>query len=605
MDKKAVLTEQNFMATALGYKDVFQFSGGGLDRVRKELNNFNALAVLQFCSKLSLILTAKGQTNLESQAKIIRTIFSKEIRRKFVEAARKSENPLLTVINEKSVALLAKESILHCRQKGGEEISESNSERLGILLLVLNDEGIGQGWQEELIKYPVHIERERLREFLARATFFHGNWYIPNQLESYREIFSHAIDIAKGKNIDLERIFSQAANGLTLTEFYSIGLSVLTNWMQNLTKDPNIEKEWVICLKKYFHKTILPKHKIEAFFKFNGIKIKDFKKLNDKYIEEILDDNDSPVNNFLVFNQRPFIYYNRDCYVCPIPRFLSERISEGVYWIVENYLKQKDSKLHKLWPEIWGKAYERYITGVLKNIYKDSYHENYTDNKGKERADGLITGLKESLPLVEIKYAHWRYKTKVTGNRQEMANDIRDFAKDGNKPKGLGQLAHNIKDLSDNEWKTPDTNANKSRVLPILIVGEVIPMDAYNRKFYEEVLSEEKILFPPQTCLPFIVLSLEDVVILETISENYGKDKATEILENYSKMYLRPNEIGYVRGSMGFKNFSFTQNGIEIGKNLRLWGGFDELFVKVKKVVFGSSGTTNMESNQNLSENEA
>jgi len=582
-------TQQDYMATVIGYQYVFSLTGGGLERVKRDLKKFNTLAVLQFCSKLSLILNAKGQTDMASQAKMVREIFSKELRGKFVDAVRKAKSPAVTIINEKSVALLAKYAILHGKRKDGEELNKANAEKLGILLLVLNDEGIGQSWGENQISYPVEIERERIREFMATAAFFHGNWYMPTHLSANKQIFEIAIKISKEKNLDLEKIFTKASKGLTPTEFYAIGLALLTNWVKNLKKDPNIEQEWIICIEKYFHQSILPKSKIKAFFSFNSTKISKFSELNENFIETVLKGVDISINNFLVFNQNPFVYYNNDCYVCPVPRFFSERLAEGVYWIVEKYLKETDATLHKIWPEIWGKAYEVYVSDVMQSIYKENYYANFKDEDGNEVADGLITGIKDCIPFVEIKYPHWKYKTKMTGSNENMNDDVESFIKGGEKPKGLGQISNNVDSLIACKWSLPGRAPIDKRILPILIVGEKIPMDTYNRKFYEQKAKTEGIKLSPEIYLPFIILSLEDLIVLETVAKNYNTDKTTELLLRYSKLYSKPNEIGFVRESMSFKNFVFSQRDIEIGKNIRLWGEFDKLFSDVKKTVFGAT----------------
>lgn len=577
---------QDFMITSIGYKSIFSLPGGGLERVRRELKNFNAYAVLQFCSKLALVLSSKGQTDIESQAYIIKTVFSKELQSRFIGSLRKSGNPPWTVFNEKSVLLLAKETLLNSPQRGGEEITKDNVEKLGILLLVLNDECIGQGWEDRKITYPVYIERERIREFLAKATFFHGAWYMPNQLGAYRKIFVQAIEIAKNQGIDLEKTFSKAAFGLTLTEHYSIGLSVLTNWTKNLAKHPKLEEEWIICQNKYFRKTILSKGKIEAFFRANSVDVSNFKRLNQELIDNALHGEDAPSHNFLAFKQRPFIYYNKDCYVCPAPRFLSDRITEGVYWIVENYLRNNEPKIHERWPEIWGDAYEHYINETFREIWGSKYLSNYQDEKETERVDGVIIDEKLAT-LAEIKYAHWRHKTMVTGTKKNMVQDIQHFIKGGEKPKGLGQLSKNIRDLIEGKWAIQELGKTSKPILPLLIVGETLPMDAFNRKLYEEIAKAEKISFAPEICLSFVILELEDITILETIAQKYGRDKALEVLKRYSVLYTSRNEIGYVQNSVCFKNFAHSQGGIEIGKNVNLWNEFEQLFNEVKAVVFG------------------
>jgi len=578
------------MVSAVGYKDIFIFPSGGLKRVRKELSEFNVYALLQFCSKLAFPLFTKGESNQKTQINMMKAIFPKEHYSSLIKALSKTDNKLWAIFHEHSALFLAKECLLYAARKNGKQLNPQNAARLCLLLLILTDEGVGHGWTEE-IKLPLEFERERVREFMARGAFFSGREYFAQKQMRYKGIFDKAVEVGSKRNFDLNKIFRKAAKGLSYLDFFSIGMAIFTNWMKELGKDPDINKEWVVCKKKYFRKTKLTSQTINRFFKFNSIKVNQFRRRYELVVQNILQGNDVPSHNFLLFQKYPLIHYERPddmCYVCPSPRYLMERITEGVYWVVEEYLKVNNPTEWRKWPEIWGQAYEAYANKVLVGIFgKNSYIANPKDKDGAERSDGVLSSEK-ALMFLEIKYMHWRYKTKITGNSQDMEQDLKQLFQSGKKPKGLGQLAKHIGDYMNEKWEIPEIkDDSKKPIIPILVVGESMPMDAYNRYFYDQMIIKKGIKMPASRLMPYIILDGEDLMVLETIAQINGREVAAESLYNYSRLFEKKESSGYVRGSMGFKNFAISQ-GLVSGKNKRLWREFDKLFTEVKKRVFGS-----------------
>ena len=96
------------------------------------------------------------------------------------------------------------------------------------------------------------------------------------------------------------------------------------------------------------------------------------------------------------------------------------------------------------------------------------------------------------------------------------------------------------------------------KIVPVLVVGEGMPMDAFNRKMYEELATTAGALYESSNILPFIVLDAEEVEVLEAIAVDKGAKEAERVLADYSNLFRNRNELGFVREAMQFKNYLYA-----------------------------------------------
>ncbi len=80
-----------YMVVVLGYRRIYGFESGGVERLKVELGEYNLLSVLQSLSKVSLRLNSKGFTNRDNQVGLIRDIFANDLpfRQLILEAIKK------------------------------------------------------------------------------------------------------------------------------------------------------------------------------------------------------------------------------------------------------------------------------------------------------------------------------------------------------------------------------------------------------------------------------------------------------------------------------------------------------------------------------------
>ena len=574
-------SHQDYMAVIYGYERIYGFSGG-IDRIAKEVSEYNLFGILETLSKIALKLHSKGFLNSETQIRLIRDIFAGDlgVRRKILDTIVREKSPVWVIFSEQSILSLLKIVLIHSKKDGGKPIKPEDVGKVGHWLLLATDVWTGSEIEPPVIT-PISYQREKIREFLTREHFLMVRERLPYKLVRFNEMLRSV----KAKNIsfDIESMFLKASGGVSLENYIYVCFMLLVKWVNDTTKEPNIAKEWLVCRDKFFEKVKTGGKEIDNTLSLLLLNIDNYKNDYDKDIKELLGGDDFPAFNFLQFQKHPLIPVNQKCFVCPSPHFLMEKISEGTYWTIENYLKTNGlSKERNLLATVWGDAFENYIHESLTSAFKLQYVKNYTIN-GEEKFDGVING-QNAVFLIEDKYAHWSYKSKLIGKRADMFPTLKQIFSDSKKVKGLGQITRGIKELENGKWQLPFSTDGK-KTIPVIIVGEIMPLDAFNRKMYEDIAKEAGVFYENESVLPFIILDTEEIEMIEAIAARDGTDTAENLLIQYSLIFKERNPDGYVRRSLSFKNHLYSIR-YPVPNNVRLLKKFDKIAELVRKKAF-------------------
>ncbi len=575
-------SHQDFMAVIYGYERIYGFSGGGINRIAKEVSEYNLYDVLASLSKIALKLYSKGFLNSETQIQLIRDIFAKDlgVRRKILDTIVREKSPVWIIFSEQSILSLLKIVLVCSKRDGGKPINPEDVEKVGHWILLATDVWAGSEIEPPVIT-PVSYQREKVREFLTREHFLMVRERLPYKLVRFNEMLK-SIKV-KNTSFDIESTFLKASGGVSLENYIYVCFMLLVRWVNATTKEPDIAKEWLVCRDKFFEKVKSSGKEIDNTLLLLLLNIDDYKNNYDKDVKELLGGEDFPAFNFLQFQKRPLIPVNQKCFVCPSPHFLMEKISEGTYWIIENYLKTNNlSKERNLLATAWGKAFEDYLHKSFTTAFGLQYLKNYTIN-GEEKFDGVING-QNAIFIIEDKYAHWSYKAKLIGKRTDMLSTLKQIFSGSKRVKGLGQITRGIKELENKKWQLPFNTINK-KMIPVIIVGEIMPLDAFNRKMYEDIAKEGRVFYENGLVLPFIILDTEEVEMIEAIVARDGTDTAENLLIQYSLMFKERNPDGYARRSLSFKNHLHSIR-YPVPNNVRLLKKFDKVAEIVRSKAF-------------------
>ena len=576
---------KDYMVVSYGYETIYGFSGGGLERIKKEIVEYNLYGILETCSKIALTLHANGFANQQTQIKLIRDIFADDLdlRKRIVAAIRQGKAPW-AIFTEHQLLCLVKIALQFAPHDQGKSVTPQDVGKVGRWLLIATDMCLEDGVVKNLI-IPREQQREKVREFVARQYFFMASERLPYRVVRFEKLFNLIRKIHPKFNID--RFFSKATGSVALKDYISFCFFFLVNWVNKTTKTPDITKEWIVCKDKYFEQTSLKPKEIDSVLSVLLLDVEKYSPDYQKAVNDILGGQDIYAYNFLQLRQRPLITFNDKCFVTPSPNFLMDKATEGIYWILENYFRANNLKQQRdLLPSVWGDAFEEYIHQRLESSFgKSSYYRNFTV-KGDEKFDGIVDG--QSVVLcIETKYAHWSYKAQLTGKREDMEVTLKQLFSSGKKVKGLGQLTRSIIGLEKQIWQLPFDRKNR-KILPILVVGEMMPMDAYNRKFYEDLARTAGVFYESSTVMPFIILNAEEIEMLEAIAVEHGKDMTENLLIQYSEMFGKRNADGYVKEALEFKNFLHAIS-YPAPNNPKLFKEFDRISLRAQKKGFPKS----------------
>jgi len=575
-------SHQDYLAVIYGYERIYGFSGGSIDRIAKEVSGYNLFSILETLSKIALKLYSKGFLNNETQIRLIRDIFAGDLglRKKILDTIVKGKSLVWVIFSEQSILTLLKIVLVHSKKDGGKLIKPKDVGKVGHWLLLASDIWAGSEI-EPSVTTPVSYQREKIREYLTRQHFLMVRERLPYKLVRFNEMLKSIK--TKSADFDIEDIFLKATNGVSLDNYIYVCFLLIVNWVNKTTKEPDITKEWLVCRDKLFENVKSSGKEIDDTLFLLLLNIDNYKNDYEKDVKEVLGNKDFHPFNFLQFQKHPLIPVNQKCFVCPSPHFLMEKISEGTYRIIENYLKANSlNKKRNLLPTVWGDVFEDYIHQCFTPVFKHQYIKNYTIN-GEEKFDGVING-QSAIFLIEDKYAHWTYKAKLIGKRADMFPTLKQIFSDSKNIKGLGQITRGIKEIENGKWHLPFNTSGK-KIVPVIIVGEIMPLDAFNRKMYEDIAKKAGVFYENESVLPFIILDTEEIEMIEAIATRDGTDTVENLLVQYSLIFKERNPDGYVRRSLSFKNHLHSIR-YPVPNNVRLLKKFDKIAKLVTNKAF-------------------
>jgi len=546
------MTTQNFMAVTYGYKEIYGFEGGDVARIAKEISSYNLYSILETLCKISIRLFSHGQGNKDTQIHLVKDVFNddlvlrKKIRFIIEKGFREKNISKWAIFTEQPLMLLVKIALGYAQKTEGKEVKAEDLKQIGTWLLILTDV-CGKSPLDTPIALPLETQREELRKAVARGYFVTAEERLLYRVARFHQIFFYLRKLHP--EFDIDKRFAEATNGIILDKYISFCFYITAHWISLTAREIDIAHDWVIGIKQYFKETKLTETDVTESLKLLTLNVANYEKDYKNAVDTILKGNDIYPFNFLPMQKHPLIVHD-DCIVCPSPKFLLNKATDGIYWILENDLREKKSKDWSTLPTVWGDAFEEYMHNRLQNGLGSDYRKKIIFND-QEKFDGFINGAETVFPI-EMKYAHWSLKAKTTGKKEDMMPTLNQLF---SKKKGLGQIMRSLKELEKKIWSLPENMSGK-KVVPILVVGEAMPMDAYNRRLYEEIALVNGVFYENSNILPFIVLSAEEIEILEAIAVKDGNAAAEKLLVDYASLFKNrlPNG-GYVREAMEFKNY--------------------------------------------------
>lgn len=578
MDTQDLKSHQDkFMVVTFGFEDIFGYPGEGMPLIERELADYNYSAVLMFCAKAALHFTQKGD-DPDRLIELAKQIFPQETIDRIIRKYRQTGAAKWMVFDIHTPLNLIKLAAKCCPSDSGKNIGPEDFGKISKWLLILNGDYTAPTTARILLPERSEGDLEELRTYLTRIQFQNSNErYFFRICRNFLIIKNFE---SKPGGMDLEKLFIEATGGITMQHYGFFCIALMTHWLKFENEGFDVVRDWSLDVKEFFKLSHVPEDEIRQLFDLVCINKEELNSLYAESVKGALGGRDAFVRNFLVFNQRPLQWYDDTRVVCPSLERLVVKASEGIYWILHEYLKANATKrgLDEL-PISWGSAFEKYANERVQNAFgEDSTILNPKLKSGEELCD-TVAQADDFVALFEHKTVHWPYRAQITGRLADMESTLHKLIAGPNDKKGIKQLYAGIKVIQKDASVLP-FHLGAKKLLPILVVEGGLPKDDYlNRRLHEKLVREYCDRIRLVDVLPFIILDCEELELCELISQLRGKEFMSKVLYAYSCSFIETGKLGIRPNSMPFKNFLHMKNIKITGRLESISEGLESLII--------------------------
>lgn len=579
------------------YKNTFGGDPLSNEQIKEIFKSVNFAVAVQIITKFNVALwhlfpDPKVQAFLLNQTfnRTNKKLVLKEVKRKLDERARTVTEEGFVVIFHRHQLLYALKLLLLADKSETPLNEESTWKAIGKPLIAISTY---LEPDEDTSSLPINERIEHMRKFMLRSACLahtandHG---ILSMNRIARAVYQWTDTYTKLKNagklnFDFEADFLEAS-GMSFLEFIELGFS---SYIQTKHLDPieDSEDKYIFNLNNYFSKTKVDKTKVQAIFNQLTFKATDFPSLYAEDVHNILKDTDVFNYNFITFQRKPLIELFDGVYFVVDVGFFSQRVRDGIYWILENYYLNKGMEPQRReLSALKGYMTESYSSEIIEETFK-TYIRLPEDSR--KQADYLIEIKKGEdiyLIILEIKHLTLSYKTVVSGDKN---TSLKDFDKIFGK-KGLSQVFNTINRIinKDDEFKHIDLNKVK-KIIPLTVSSDFIPDDPFATLFYEENFIKQHLAKVDKKYHPLIAnsmnINLDELEVLQASIQDKDESVFLEFLLERDKAISTRNEINLYTTKVDTVWNMLIKKGL-VGKNTKLMKVFDEFAKSLYKSLF-------------------
>lgn len=421
-------------------------------------------------------------------------------------------------------------------------------------------------------KNPTEKERQRLYLSLARNLFFNEPSNFALALSRYWYIFNKVAYRGENKKTRIKQLFKTATktdyNHLLAVGFAIWGFYCKSNKRQRLSKP-----EEFLFSDNYFKNT--QKKVRQKLSKALNIITGDY----EYYTEQLAKIKTSGEHFYLnPFWKRPILKNSRGVYCALDIKFLEEKLTEGTYWTIFDFLLSKNANKSVLsrFGGQWGNIFEDYVTDLVKSTYPLKPPRVLFENDGdKTGGVDIIIVYPDTLFLIEVTTKKIRYDHWIDSNYPKIEKSLYRILIKDDKSKGkVVKLQEAIRKLKSGVVPVGGYDISRIRnFVPIVLFEKSPPMHRRLWHIYDSFLQKNGI-----TDRKFLDdLDFWDIEELEMILANVQKGKSMpEIISEKEK-------AGFFKDSI--KNF-FVIHRKHFDKHSVLDEAFEEMTSGFTKILF-------------------
>ena len=521
----------------VGYSEIFSRKVSEA-RLRKQIKKFNFLDCLVAYVQLGMTLENDGATNPKVQKGLMDRLFSQDLVQRITNIKPKHQDACL-VFTEQQILTLVKLALLHGSASRKPLIGSFKKapNRFVDSLLIVNDH-LENDFHERMRLASTEDEREAAKiEFFVRNSSLNSHQAFRNLLPRYYHLFLEIPQesnlVSSTNNIDLNQTFKEATS-FDLKTFIFLGFHLCVQLHdQSLIQKNYTPSGLVLGTGSHFSKTSIENSEAKKVLDQLAIARTEFRK---EWQQEFRRTKNF-YYSFLTMRKTPLFRMDEDKYIPMSLRFLKERITVGVYWIIFDHLKErKGDKGARRFAQYFGEIFQRYVEQMFSRVINQSsflanrlfFERFYETSDGQRRSPDVVLFYHRKAVFLEVK------KKILQMEKTSIPGDIQEFEKDLDKivTKSATQLQARIADFKKGLLCFEDHPAGEiDTFYPVVVTLDSIPQEHLIWRRIERKLAE-KGCFQSQDIARLHIIDIEEMEMLEPLIQS-GKS-LVEVLDQKS-----------------------------------------------------------------------
>jgi len=554
-----------FILTFLTYREVFGQSAG-YEALIGMLRGLRKAECLVLLAKINTILANETSYNGEVQHYLKSVFFRPDTLKAIIEAEKRLAAPVL--FSELQILNLAKLAILHCSNEAGNTIeTPEDREHLGICCLMMNDLIAPDG--EDIKGLSRKQQRDYLIQESIRNLAFQAQDRFDYTLPRYYELMFDIPNSLKGdpQYMDIPGVFHEVAD-LELLDFFSLGFAVLARWLGMKIDTLADHPDFFLNEETWFRDAKMPANTSRKIFDFIRLPVLAYQDELDRELRNLRSEERWQYSH-LSLEKYPVLQIN-GMDICLSLRFLMKKITENVFWVINDGLKDKERS--DKFREFFGKVFEEYVRRLLRRTFRDRCLELRYGKSNQEAGDGIVVYPNDMI-LFEAKSARLFLHTARSGDLGAYERNLRDVL-----IRASTQLDRVIKDFKSGAFDVPGLKRSEfNRFHPVIVTVHSFPQEPLTWEFFQEIIVQHG-LFQDKTIARPHLIDIEELEMAEGVLEE--KDLLSLLNDKNAHNELR---------DVPFKNYLFQSFRGKIRRNKYLSERYHQLGGEIRARLFGTT----------------
>ena len=505
-----------------------------LAEIAATLRKIGVYEALQALSRIVLLLENHDWSNRELQIALVRGLIPEEYSRSAAQIL--NTDPYRFVFFEQQILSLMQLAVLYCPETGDTRLEGNRT---------LFDQFVVNcvlGITDILESTYLRSARRRSTAGVGEVSEPLSSAMLRNAFFNYRDQFTHMLarfwdlylelptQLAQSSNyVDVETAFAQAV-GVSLREYLAIGFGIAGHFMQASAKvgERDVHK-FVIDPEAYFSTTSVGGATLERCLLHLSSDLASYRRSLRAELRRTKELHFS----YITMKQAPLLRFPNGACIPLSLRFLHERITLGVYWLINDSLPPAPRSRFQTF---FGELFQEHVERAFKRAFPPSPHltkrahfaVEYGSRKESKEASDVILIYGETAAFVEVKAARLRMEdsgirgdvaafredleTKVVGAANQIDRVVRDFV--------AGEFSL--------EGFKPD---DMHRAVPIVVTFGYVPQNPSTWREIQLMLDHRGLLQGPLFA-PLQLINAEELEMLAGYLLSGGELGLLEILDD-------------------------------------------------------------------------